>query len=132
MNGGDANICVALCVLSKPPPHYITPLLTSLQKLSVKKPYIITVSGVNGVGKTTTIAKLCSLITKSVPGKKICVACCDTFRSGAIEQVKQHGKNLNFQVYEQGAYDDRGSRSRRSLKRASQKLYTCPRPSHGR
>ena len=49
------------------------------------KPSVILVIGVNGVGKTTTIGKLCSRFVKD--GKKVVIAAADTFRAAAIEQM---------------------------------------------
>ena len=64
--------------------------------LEEKNPTIIMLIGVNGVGKTTTLAKLAQKIKKN---KKKCVmAAGDTFRAAAIEQLKQHGKNLDVKV----------------------------------
>lgn len=51
----------------------------------VKKPHIVMVVGVNGVGKTTTIGKLASKDTTG--GKKVLIAAADTFRAAAIEQL---------------------------------------------
>jgi fused signal recognition particle receptor len=50
------------------------------------KPYVIMVVGVNGVGKTTTIAKLAYNFSKS--GKKVLLGAADTFRAAAIDQLK--------------------------------------------
>jgi fused signal recognition particle receptor len=52
--------------------------------------------GVNGTGKTTTIAKLANKLTKE--GKKVIVAAGDTFRAGAYEQLKVWGDRLNLEV----------------------------------
>jgi len=53
---------------------------------SNKKPYVIMVVGVNGVGKTTTIGKLASQFTKN--GKKVVLGAADTFRAAAIDQLQ--------------------------------------------
>lgn len=60
------------------------------------KPYIILFCGINGTGKTTTIAKLGNLLKD----KKISsvFAAGDTFRAASIEQLKKHGANLNINV----------------------------------
>jgi fused signal recognition particle receptor len=50
-----------------------------------KKPYVILVVGVNGVGKTTTIGKLASILRAQ--GKKVVVGAADTFRAAAVEQL---------------------------------------------
>ena len=53
---------------------------------SNKKPYVIMVVGVNGVGKTTTIGKLADQFKKS--GKKVVLGAADTFRAAAIDQLQ--------------------------------------------
>lgn len=50
------------------------------------KPWVILVVGVNGVGKTTTIGKIANAFTQQ--GKKVMLGAADTFRAGAIEQLK--------------------------------------------
>lgn len=55
-------------------------------KLDTEKPTIIVVIGVNGAGKTTFIGKLASRLKQQ--GKKVVVAAADTFRAGAIEQLR--------------------------------------------
>jgi len=53
--------------------------------------------GVNGVGKTTTAAKLCFLFNEKF-NKKALLAAADTFRAAAIDQLKIHGQKLNVRV----------------------------------
>jgi len=53
--------------------------------------------GVNGVGKTTTAAKLCFLFNEKY-NKKAILAAADTFRAAAIDQLKIHGQKLNVRV----------------------------------
>lgn len=61
-----------------------------------EKPYVILLCGINGSGKTTTTAKLANKLQKE---KLKCVfAAADTFRSAAIEQIKQHGEKLGVKV----------------------------------
>jgi fused signal recognition particle receptor len=57
-----------------------------------QKPYIIIVVGVNGVGKTTSIAKLANLFLNN--GNSVAIAACDTFRAAAIEQLEVWGNRL--------------------------------------
>ena len=57
----------------------------------------IIILGVNGVGKTTTAAKLCNLYSAHF-GKKTVLAAADTFRAAAIDQLKIHGEKLNARV----------------------------------
>ena len=60
------------------------------------KPYKIVFFGVNGSGKTTTIAKVANLLMHN--GIKSVFAAGDTFRAGAIEQLKKHGENLGVKT----------------------------------
>uniref|UniRef100_A0A0X3Q3N9 SRP54-type proteins GTP-binding domain-containing protein n=1 Tax=Schistocephalus solidus TaxID=70667 RepID=A0A0X3Q3N9_SCHSO len=58
------------------------------------KPYVIVFCGVNGVGKSTNLAKIAFwLIEKDL---KVLIAACDTFRSGAVEQLRTHVHKLNY------------------------------------
>ncbi|KAJ1972430.1 hypothetical protein H4R34_005412, partial [Dimargaris verticillata] len=56
------------------------------------RPYIITFIGVNGVGKSTNLSKVCFWLLQNK--LKVLIAACDTFRSGAVEQLRVHGRNL--------------------------------------
>ena len=60
------------------------------------KPFVILAIGVNGVGKTTTIAKLASIFQRS--GKTILIGACDTFRAAAIEQLEVWAKRLHVDM----------------------------------
>ena len=57
-----------------------------------KKPYILLVVGVNGVGKTTTIGKLSAQFKKK--GKSVLLGAADTFRAAAVEQLKLWGARV--------------------------------------
>lgn len=63
------------------------------------KPFVILTTGVNGVGKTTTIAKLGSLFLKQE--KRVIFGACDTFRAAAIEQLETWAKRLAIEVVKQ-------------------------------
>lgn len=56
--------------------------------------------GVNGVGKSTNLAKIASWLKHS--GKKVLLAACDTFRCGAVEQLKVHSARLDIPLFERG------------------------------
>jgi len=60
------------------------------------KPFVILTIGVNGVGKTTTIAKIASLYRDA--GKSVLLGACDTFRAAAIEQLEEWAKRLSIDV----------------------------------
>lgn len=59
-------------------------------------PTVILVAGVNGTGKTTSIAKLAYILHKS--GKKVIVAACDTFRAAAVEQLSIWAERIGVQI----------------------------------
>ncbi len=61
-----------------------------------KGPTVLLVVGVNGVGKTTTIAKLANRYKKM--GKKVLLVAADTFRAGAVEQLKVWAERLNIDI----------------------------------
>jgi fused signal recognition particle receptor len=62
-------------------------------------PFVILFLGVNGVGKTTTIAKIAYLFKED--GFKVSLACSDTFRAGAIEQLRIHSSRLSVPMIAQ-------------------------------
>ena len=64
-----------------------------------KKPYVIMVVGVNGVGKTTTIGKLAYQFKKA--GKSVCLGAADTFRAAAVEQLCIWGERVGVPVVKQ-------------------------------
>lgn len=70
-------------------------------------PYVILMVGVNGVGKTTTIAKIGRHL--SAQGKKVMFAAGDTFRAAAVEQLKTWGERLDIPVIAQGPGADAAS-----------------------
>lgn len=67
-----------------------------IEKINTKKPYIICLVGINGSGKTTTIAKLVHLLKKN--NKSCVIAAADTFRAGAIQQLQELGTKTNTKV----------------------------------
>ncbi|KAG4076338.1 hypothetical protein HA402_005781 [Bradysia odoriphaga] len=58
-----------------------------------KRPYVITFCGVNGVGKSTNLAKICFWLIEN--NLNVLIAACDTFRAGAVEQLRTHTRHLN-------------------------------------
>ncbi|KAL7744226.1 hypothetical protein ACLKA6_009190 [Drosophila palustris] len=57
------------------------------------KPYTIIFCGVNGVGKSTNLAKICFWLIEN--DFNVLIAACDTFRAGAVEQLRTHTRHLN-------------------------------------
>ena len=67
-------------------------------------PAVLMLVGLQGSGKTTTIAKLANMLRKKYKKKPLLVAC-DIYRPAAIDQLKQLGKELNIEVYSEGTND---------------------------
>ena len=74
---------------------------------SNKKPYVIMVVGVNGVGKTTTIAKLAYQFRKS--GKKVLLGAADTFRAAAVDQLEIWAERAGVDIVKQKMGSDPAS-----------------------
>ena len=98
MGAGDLKVA---------PTHPSTELRVSgegqAQDERLPKPAVILVIGVNGTGKTTSIAKLAHAYLKG--GQKVIMAAGDTFRAAAIDQLKQWGERVGVEViaHQQGA-----------------------------
>ena len=88
----------------------LTDLLTKVEAPLViedRKPYVILVVGVNGVGKTTTIGKLAKRIQNQ--GKSVILAAGDTFRAAAVEQLQIWGERNDVSVVAQHTGADSAS-----------------------
>lgn len=72
-----------------------------------RKPYVILVVGVNGVGKTTTIGKLAYQFKKN--GLNVCLGAADTFRAAAVEQLLEWGRRVDVPVIHQKMGSDPAS-----------------------
>uniref|UniRef100_A0A3P8UKD5 SRP receptor subunit alpha n=1 Tax=Cynoglossus semilaevis TaxID=244447 RepID=A0A3P8UKD5_CYNSE len=59
----------------------------------LQRPFVITFCGVNGVGKSTNLAKISFWLIEN--GFRVLIAACDTFRAGAVEQLRTHQRRLN-------------------------------------
>jgi fused signal recognition particle receptor len=75
-----------------------------IEKIAAKKeakagPFVIVFLGINGTGKTTTVAKIANLLRKA--GFSVVVAAGDTHRAGAIEQLEQHTTRLSIKIVKQ-------------------------------
>jgi fused signal recognition particle receptor len=66
------------------------------EKCQKNEPFIIVFVGINGTGKTTTIAKIAHLL--ATKGYSVVLACSDTYRAGSIEQLEEHAKRLGIRM----------------------------------
>ena len=75
-----------------------------LQARESKRVFSIVFVGINGVGKSTSLAKVCYYL--KAHGVKCLISACDTFRSGAVEQLRQHARVLDVPLFEKGYLKD--------------------------
>ena len=99
--GVDAEQAIRTClerschaILARPPIR-----LAEAVRSHTPKPYVIMFVGVNGTGKTTTVAKLAGWLRGQ--GLSSVIAAGDTFRAGAIEQLLVHGERIGVRVVRQ-------------------------------
>lgn len=74
----------------------------ALKSKEQSKTFVVTFIGVNGVGKSTNLAKVAYMFKNN--NFSVMLVACDNFRSGAVEQLKTHGKCLEIPVFDKG-YD---------------------------
>lgn len=93
-------------------------LLKAIQdkKQSKSGPFKIVFLGINGTGKTTTVAKVANMLRKS--GFSVVIAAADTHRAGAIEQISAHAEKLSIKVISQRYGADPSAVSRDALEYA--------------
>ena len=75
------------------PPDFLKEIKESLE---IKQPFVILFAGINGSGKTTTIAKVAHLLQKNK--FSVCLAAADTFRAAAIQQLEEHANRLKAPI----------------------------------
>ena len=71
---------------------------------SQRRPYVMSIVGVNGVGKSTNLSKICFFLLQNK--KRVLVVAADTFRSGAVEQLRVHVRSLKELSAHEGGYVD--------------------------
>lgn len=103
------------------------PSATSMRKA---RPYAISIVGVNGVGKSTNLSKICFFLLQNK--YKVLIAAGDTFRSGAVEQLAVHVRNLKeltvreggeVELYQKGYGKDAATVARDAVSYAAQQGY---------
>jgi len=90
-----------------------------LKKAKEKKPYVIAFFGVNGSGKTTTIAKFANLFLKHK--KTVVMAAADTFRAAAIQQLEEHANKLGVKIIKHDYESDPAAVAFDAIKHAQSK-----------
>jgi len=81
------------------------------------RPYVIVMIGINGVGKSTSLAKIAYYLQSNQCNPLL--AACDTFRSGAVEQLSVHASCLNIPLYHQGYAKDPSSVAKAAISKAA-------------
>jgi fused signal recognition particle receptor len=66
------------------------------EKRKKSEPFVIAFVGINGTGKTTTVAKVARFLNKK--GFSVVLGCSDTYRAGSIEQLEEHSKRLGIRM----------------------------------
>lgn len=75
------------------PKRRVDILRDCLEAKKNQRPYVMAFCGVNGVGKSTNLAKICFWLIEN--NYSVLIAACDTFRAGAVEQLRTHTRHLN-------------------------------------
>lgn len=75
------------------PKRRVDILRDCLEAKKHKRPFVMAFCGVNGVGKSTNLAKICFWLIEN--NLSVLIAACDTFRAGAVEQLRTHTRHLN-------------------------------------
>lgn len=75
------------------PKRRVDILRDCLEAKKNQRPYVMAFCGVNGVGKSTNLAKICFWLIEN--NYNVLIAACDTFRAGAVEQLRTHTRHLN-------------------------------------
>src|SRR3989304_3879387 len=85
-------------------------------KISPAPPTVFLIVGVNGTGKTTSVAKLASMFKGK--GKKVLISAADTYRSAAVEQIQHYAKKLDLDIVYHQKFSDPGAVVYDSLEKA--------------
>lgn len=94
-----------------------------INNIKKKKPYVITFVGINGSGKTTTIAKIVQLLKDN--NMSCVIAASDTFRAAAIQQIEEHANKLGVKLIKQDYGADPAAVAFDAIKFAEAKKIDC-------
>lgn len=97
----------------------IEPNIKEFESKLEKKPLKVLFIGVNGSGKTTTLAKLCNFLKNK--GKSCVISASDTFRAASIEQLEKHAAKLNVKVIKHDYKSDAAAVAFDAIKHAESK-----------
>ncbi|MFQ5531301.1 MAG: signal recognition particle-docking protein FtsY [Candidatus Nanoarchaeia archaeon] len=98
-------------------------LIVDKVKEKSEKPYVILFCGINGTGKTTTIAKIAQQLKRNNVSSVIAAA--DTFRAASIEQIKKHGEKIGIKVISQNYGSDPAAVGFDAIKYAKKNRIDC-------
>lgn len=109
------------------PTRRVDILRDALEAKRSGRPFVMVFCGVNGVGKSTNLAKICFWLIENK--LRVMIAACDTFRAGAVEQLRTHVVSLNslhppingltqVQLYEKGYKKDGASLAKEAISKA--------------
>lgn len=101
------------------PKKSIDVLRAALSAKAAGRVYTIVFLGVNGVGKSTNLAKVAYYL-KHKGGLNVMIAACDTFRAGAVEQLKTHTRCLDVHLFERGYGKDPADIAKHAISSAQQ------------
>merc|ERR1719163_1916752 len=104
------------------PKKSIDVLRAALGAKAAGRVYTIVFLGVNGVGKSTNLAKVAYYL-KHKGGLNVMIAACDTFRAGAVEQLRTHGRNLGLEIFDRGYGKDPADIAKHALQYAAANHY---------
>ena len=104
--------------ISKEIEEILIPLQKDFFSEKYNKPTVVLVCGVNGVGKTTTIGKLCKKLKDQ--GNKVIIGAADTFRAAAIDQLELWCKKINVEIVKSDIGSDPASVAFKSFEHAKQ------------
>eukprot|EP00936_MAST-01D_sp_MAST-1D-sp1_P000645 g645.t1 len=100
-------------------PKRSTDVLREVKAVRAKgRPYVIVFIGVNGVGKSTSLSKVCYYLKQN--GCNPLIAACDTFRSGAVEQLKTHCDCLGVELFQRGYTKDPAMVAKEAVEQAAE------------
>ena len=94
----------------------LKPLEKNLDNINEKKPSVILIAGVNGVGKTTTIGKLGKILSQN--NKKVIFGAADTFRAAAVNQLEAWANKINVDIIKSNEGADPASVAFKTLEHA--------------